>query len=83
MLLVTLALVLAGPEVSTKPGPVDHSQHVMPAKKSSERKICKRDEATESRMQSRRICKTAAQWKRERDGMGSEERQQGVASRSR
>ena len=82
MLLVMLALALAGPEVATKPVPVDHSQHVMPAKW-SEKKICKRDEATESRMESRRICKTAAQWKRERDGVGSEERQQGVASRSR
>ncbi len=82
-MLVTLALALAGPEASTKPVPVDHSGHVTPDKKSSEKKICKRDEATESRMQSRRICKTAAQWKRERDGLGSEERQQGVATRSR
>jgi len=31
----------------------------------AERKICRRDYASESRMGSKRICKTAAEWKAE------------------
>ena len=33
-----------------------------------ERKICKREMATESRMGSKRICLTAAEWKARSDG---------------
>ena len=82
MFLAMLALTLAGPEVATKPAPVDHSQHAIPAKTSA-KKICKRDDATESRMLSKRICKTAAEWKHIPDGSNPDEGKQGVSGRAR
>lgn len=64
MFLISLTLLLAA---SPAPAPVDHSQHVQPAK--AEKKVCKRFGASESRMGAKRICKTAAEWKRmERGG---------------
>ena len=33
----------------------------------AEKKICKREQSTESRMRSKRICLTAAQWKERQD----------------
>jgi hypothetical protein len=47
-----------------------------------ERKICKRLDATESRMAAQRVCKTAAQWKRDKDAGVDEDSKGSVSTRS-
>jgi hypothetical protein len=37
-----------------------------------EKKICKREQATVSRLASKRICRTAAEWKRAQDEQGGD-----------
>jgi hypothetical protein len=56
--LIALAVLMLAPLASA---PVE----VSASEPKKERKICRRDHATESRLGSRRICKTEAQWRAE------------------
>jgi hypothetical protein len=60
--LVLAAFALA-PAAAAQTAPADPAaaQAEAPAKK--ERKICRYEQATESRLGGKRICKTAAEWK--------------------
>lgn len=70
MLLSILPVMIAAAAVAVPAAPaVDHSMHTASArppavKVAAEKKICKRSGTSESRMGSKRICKTAAQWRR-------------------
>ena len=55
-------LVLATETVAATPAQPTEVQQTAEAPK-AEKKICKREQATESRMGSKRICLTAAEWK--------------------
>ena len=72
MLTVALSVLLLATETAA-PAPqppaaaISQSSEVTKA----ERKICKREQATESRLGSKRICLTAAQWK-ERQGQSDD-----------
>ena len=63
MLTVALSmLLLATDTTAAAPSQPVEAQQTAEAPK-VEKKICKRDQATESRMGSKRICLTAAEWK--------------------
>lgn len=64
-------------------GPVDHAQHATPIKAKPERKICKRNDTTESRMGSKRICKTAAEWRGERNDGAIDDAAQVTSAKTR
>lgn len=67
MLLVFAALTLAptsdAPPANTAPSPAPVSAAQAPAPAEAERKICKRDDSSSTRLGSKRICLTAAQWR--------------------
>lgn len=62
-----MALVLAVPQTAFAADPV-----ATPAKPAKERKICKKDLVSTSLHGSRKICKTAAQWKKANEGLSGE-----------
>lgn len=57
---MTFALLLAAVAA-----PADATPGAQPQEQKKERMICKRIDATESRMASKRICKTAREWRGE------------------
>jgi len=59
---VTLAPAGEAPPANTGPSPVTVSAGQNPAPV-DERKICKRDDSSSTRLGSKRICLTAAQWR--------------------
>ena len=59
---MTFALLLA----ALAAAPADAAASGQPQEQKKDRLICKRDDATESRLGSKRICKTAAQWRGEK-----------------
>ena len=61
ILFVTLALIGSAPSEAATAANAD----ARTAKQ--ERKICKKIAATESRLAAKRVCMTAAEWKRQRD----------------
>jgi hypothetical protein len=60
MNLVAVLLLLASADPS---GAATTSDAATEASPKAERKICKRIDATESRMLSKRVCKTAKEWR--------------------
>jgi len=68
MLTVALSVLLLATETAV-PAPQQPATAIsqpVEAQK-AEKKICKREQSTESRMDSKRICLTAAQWKERQD----------------
>jgi hypothetical protein len=70
MFTVALSLLLLATETAaaTSAQPAEAQQSVEASK--AEKKICKREQATESRMGSKRICLTAAEWKERQSQSG-------------
>jgi hypothetical protein len=64
---ITLAPASEAPPANTAPSPAPVSAAQAPAPAPAERKICKRDDSSSTRLGSKRICLTAEQW-RARDG---------------
>lgn len=81
MLLALVPVMIAVATVA--PSKADHATHTAAAKvpaAKAEKMICKRNGATESRMGSKRICKTAAQWRRN-EGTSTDGDQAGLGSK--
>lgn len=80
MLLALLPVLFATAAAATA---ADVAAPATPATAKAEKKICKRSQATESRMGSKRICKTAAAWKREYQDAIEEDARQTTSTKSR
>lgn len=76
-MIFVLSLLLVASAADPVPAPAPVSAKAIKAEK-----ICKRGAVTESRMGAKRICKTAAQWKRD-DVVSGDEDKAGVASKTR
>ena len=77
---VAVLLLLASADPSGAPASGNAATE---AKPKAEKKICKRIEASESRMASKRICKTAREWKAaqyDTDEAGIERAKQGLSN---
>ena len=70
MMTFTALLLLAFVSEPTAAGGNSGAAAVAQAQPKQEKKICKRFDASESRLGSKRICKTAAEWLVTQDGDG-------------
>jgi hypothetical protein len=64
MLSIFLALALISDPVSAMGKAAESATAAEAPAATEEKKICRRVDATESRMKSQRVCKTAAEWKK-------------------
>jgi hypothetical protein len=66
MFAIALSVLLLATETAAAT-PAQATQAQTSAETKSEKKICKREQATESRLGSKRICLTAQQWRERQD----------------
>jgi hypothetical protein len=66
--LLTIALTATTPAAVAAATPAPQAASVTATAPAEEKKICRRIEASESRLGAKRVCKTAADWKLDQEG---------------
>lgn len=66
--LVSVLLLVAAPSATATASAATSASPVQPTAPKEEKKICKRDDDTTSRLGAKRICLTASEWRDRQDG---------------